>query len=74
MQMPSDDALARNRGVHIILGIHDHHYEDTVINNVRILNSGTDFDAYLVIGVNGSKGIRWPRYGLPQSGCENMRR
>mmetsp|Transcript_16428 Transcript_16428/g.34337 ORF Transcript_16428/g.34337 Transcript_16428/m.34337 type:complete len:379 (+) Transcript_16428:91-1227(+) len=53
MRMPSDYALARNGGVHIILGGHDHHYEDTVINNIRILNSGTDFNAYSVIGVNG---------------------
>ncbi len=53
MRMPSDYALARNGGVDIILGGHDHHYEDTVINNIRILNSGTDFNTYSVIDVNG---------------------
>jgi 5'-nucleotidase len=55
MRMPNDYKLAENCGglVDIILGGHDHHYEDTVLNNIRILNSGTDFSDFSVIQIHG---------------------
>eukprot|EP00581_Thalassiosira_minuscula_P015309 CAMPEP_0183720282 /NCGR_PEP_ID=MMETSP0737-20130205/12943_1 /TAXON_ID=385413 /ORGANISM="Thalassiosira miniscula, Strain CCMP1093" /LENGTH=564 /DNA_ID=CAMNT_0025950127 /DNA_START=41 /DNA_END=1735 /DNA_ORIENTATION=- len=57
MRMPNDIALANEvggiDGVDIVLGGHDHHYEDIVSNNVRILNSGTDFHNYTIVEVQG---------------------
>mmetsp|Transcript_566 Transcript_566/g.1039 ORF Transcript_566/g.1039 Transcript_566/m.1039 type:complete len:573 (+) Transcript_566:106-1824(+) len=53
MRMPNDLLLAKEAGgkdgVDIILGGHDHHYEDIVENGVRILNSGADFKNYTVV-------------------------
>jgi 2',3'-cyclic-nucleotide 2'-phosphodiesterase (5'-nucleotidase family) len=34
-----------------VFGGHDHHYEDIVINNVRVLNSGTDFRSFTILDV-----------------------
>lgn len=57
MRMPNDNALANEAGgkdgVDIILGGHDHHYEDIVTNNVRVLNSGADFKSFTVVDVRG---------------------
>lgn len=55
MRMPNDYKLAKECGgyIDILLGGHDHHYEDTVLNNIRILNSGTDFSDFSVIRVQG---------------------
>jgi 5'-nucleotidase len=53
MRMPMDYKLAESGVVDIILGGHDHHYEDTVVNNIRVLNSSTDFKSFTVIDVNG---------------------
>ncbi|KAL7533326.1 hypothetical protein ACHAXR_005170 [Thalassiosira sp. AJA248-18] len=60
MRMPNDLALAQKAGVDatdarvdIILGGHDHHYEDIVENGVRVLNSGVDFKSFSVIDVTG---------------------
>lgn len=59
-RMPNDVALAKEAGgdgeIDIILGGHDHHYEDTVVNNVRILNSGCDFKSFTTINVLGRDG------------------
>jgi 2',3'-cyclic-nucleotide 2'-phosphodiesterase (5'-nucleotidase family) len=55
MRMPMDYALAENGVVDIILGGHDHHYEDTVLNNIRVLNSSTDFKSYTIVDVAGRK-------------------
>ena len=56
-RMPNDIALAKEAGgndeIDIILGGHDHHYEDTVIDNVRVLNSGCDFKSFTTIQVAG---------------------
>lgn len=53
--MPNDYKLAKECGgyIDILLGGHDHHYEDTVLNNIRILNSGTDFSDFSVIQIHG---------------------
>ena len=56
MRMPNDIKLAEHGGVDIILGGHDHHYEDIVVNDIRILNSSTDFKAFTVVDVNGRNG------------------
>jgi len=55
MRMPNDYGLARQCGgyIDIILGGHDHHYEDSTINDIRILNSGTDFSDFSVIQIHG---------------------
>ena len=55
MRMPNDYRLAKECGgyIDIILGGHDHHYEDSIINSIRILNSGTDFSDFSVIDVLG---------------------
>jgi 5'-nucleotidase len=55
MRMPNDYKLSENCGglVDIVLGGHDHHYEDTVLNHIRILNSGTDFSDFSVIQIHG---------------------
>jgi 5'-nucleotidase len=55
MRMPNDYKLAENCGglVDILLGGHDHHYEDTVLNHIRILNSGTDFSDFSRIQIHG---------------------
>lgn len=57
MRMPSDYKLAEDCAGHIdiILGGHDHHYEDTVRAGIRILNSGTDFSDFTVVRVQGRK-------------------
>ena len=54
-RMPNDVELALRGKPHIdiILGGHDHHYEDRVDGNVRILNSGCDFRAFTVVNVAG---------------------
>ena len=54
-RMPNDYKLAEECGgfVDIILGGHDHHYEDTLLNNVRILNSGTDFSDFSIVQIHG---------------------
>jgi 5'-nucleotidase len=41
--------------IDIVLGGHDHHYENTVRNGVRILNSGTDFSDFTSIQVRGKE-------------------
>ena len=56
MRMNMDYAVAENGGVDIILGGHDHHYEDAVVNDIRVLNSATDFKAYTIVDVVGRKG------------------
>jgi 5'-nucleotidase len=55
MRMPNDYRLAKECAgfIDIVLGGHDHHYEDTVINNIRILNSGTDFSDFSVVQIVG---------------------
>lgn len=53
MRMPMDYALATNGGVDIVLGGHDHHYEDTVMNGIRVLNSSTDFKSYTLVDLIG---------------------
>lgn len=55
MRMPSDYKLADECAGHIdiILGGHDHHYEDTTRNRIRILNSGTDFSDFTAVQVKG---------------------
>lgn len=55
MRMPNDYRLAKECTgyIDIILGGHDHHYEDTEINHIRILNSGTDFGDFTVIQILG---------------------
>lgn len=55
MRMPSDYKLAEEcaGNIDIILGGHDHHYEDTIRARIRILNSGTDFSDFTAIRVNG---------------------
>lgn len=59
MRMPSDIALAndagpdKDYGVDILFGGHDHHYEDTIVNGVRVLNSGADFKTYTVVEAQG---------------------
>lgn len=59
MRMPNDIELATeagpdNGGVDIVLGGHDHHYEDVLTENgVRVLNSGSDFRSYTVVDVRG---------------------
>jgi 5'-nucleotidase len=55
MRMHNDYMLAENCGglVDILLGGHDHHYEDTVLNHIRILNSGTDFSDFSVVQIHG---------------------
>lgn len=54
-RMPNDVALALNGKPHIdiILGGHDHHYEDRVDENIRILNSGCDFKSFTVVNIEG---------------------
>eukprot|EP00008_Paramoeba_atlantica_P009326 CAMPEP_0201489066 /NCGR_PEP_ID=MMETSP0151_2-20130828/21000_1 /ASSEMBLY_ACC=CAM_ASM_000257 /TAXON_ID=200890 /ORGANISM="Paramoeba atlantica, Strain 621/1 / CCAP 1560/9" /LENGTH=555 /DNA_ID=CAMNT_0047874535 /DNA_START=108 /DNA_END=1773 /DNA_ORIENTATION=- len=44
-RMPQDYRLAEECGdlIDLILGGHDHHYEDTVKNGIHILNSATEF-------------------------------
>lgn len=39
--------------IDLVLGGHDHHYEDKVENGVRVLNSAADFKAFTVIDVSG---------------------
>lgn len=56
MRMPMDYALAENGGIDIILGGHDHHYEDTVLNGIRVLNSSTDFKTFTLVDVVGRLG------------------
>jgi 2',3'-cyclic-nucleotide 2'-phosphodiesterase (5'-nucleotidase family) len=53
MRMPMDYEVAQNGGVDIILGGHDHHYEDNVVNGIRVLNSATDFKSYTIVDVMG---------------------
>lgn len=55
MRMPSDYKLAEECAgqIDIILGGHDHHYEDTIRNKIRILNSGTDFSDFTTVLVKG---------------------
>ncbi|KAL3785491.1 hypothetical protein ACHAWO_013431 [Cyclotella atomus] len=53
MRMPMDYEVAQNGGVDIILGGHDHHYEDNVVNGIRVLNSATDFKSYTIVDVIG---------------------
>ena len=55
MRMPSDYKLADDCAgqIDIILGGHDHHYEDTIRNGIRILNSGTDFSDFTAVHVKG---------------------
>ena len=53
MTMPNDKALAENGGVDIILGGHDHHYEDVLVNGIRVLNSGSNFNCYTVVNIDG---------------------
>jgi 5'-nucleotidase len=55
MRMPNDYKLADQCAglIDIVLGGHDHHYENTVRNGVRILNSGTDFSDFTSIQVRG---------------------
>eukprot|EP00804_Cyclotella_cryptica_P006694 CCRYP_008652-RA/>CCRYP_008652-RA protein AED:0.08 eAED:0.08 QI:0/0.75/0.6/1/1/1/5/76/565 len=53
MRMPMDYALAENGVVDIVLGGHDHHYEDTTLNDIRVLNSSTDFKTYTLVDVVG---------------------
>ncbi|CAB9518094.1 venom 5'-nucleotidase [Seminavis robusta] len=55
MRMPNDYKLAEECGgyVDILLGGHDHHYESTIKNNIRILNSGTDFSDFTVVQLHG---------------------
>lgn len=54
-RMPNDYKIAKECGgfIDILLGGHDHHYEDTIVNNIRILNSGTDFSDFTIVNVNG---------------------
>ena len=56
MRMPNDRALAaaaREVGIDVILGGHDHNYADEVVDGVRILNSGSDFKMFSVVDVEG---------------------
>jgi 5'-nucleotidase len=53
MRMPMDYKVAQNGVVDIILGGHDHHYEDNVVNGIRVLNSATDFQSYTIVDVTG---------------------
>lgn len=67
MRMPNDYRLAEQCGgyIDILLGGHDHHYEDTVKNNIRILNSGTDFGDFSVVQVSGrNMGIKLENGGV----------
>lgn len=57
MRMPMDYALAENGGVDIVLGGHDHHYEDTIVNDIRVLNSSTDFKSYTLIDLVGRNDV-----------------
>jgi len=69
MRMPNDIALANECGrggggkdgeggfIDIVLGGHDHHYEDIITNDVRILNSGADFKSYTVVDVHGRSNV-----------------
>uniref|UniRef100_A0A6V2HWG9 5'-Nucleotidase C-terminal domain-containing protein n=1 Tax=Ditylum brightwellii TaxID=49249 RepID=A0A6V2HWG9_9STRA len=58
MRMNNDYALAQGDGgkfhVDLILGGHDHHYEDTIKGerDIRILNSGTDFSGFTVVDID----------------------
>ena len=55
MRMPNDYKLADECAglIDIVLGGHDHHYENIVRNGVRILNSGTDFSDFTCVQVRG---------------------
>lgn len=60
MRMNNDYGLVEMCGpkegaasIDLVLGGHDHHYEDKVENGVRVLNSSADFKAFTVIDLSG---------------------
>jgi 5'-nucleotidase len=55
MRMPNDYLLAEecHSLIDIVLGGHDHHYEDSIIKGMHVLNSGTDFEDFTIVNVNG---------------------
>ncbi|GKY92848.1 hypothetical protein MPSEU_000254400 [Mayamaea pseudoterrestris] len=63
MRMPNDYVLAEQCGelIDIILGGHDHHYEDTIINHLHILNSGSDFSDFTLVKVNAKDDLSTQR-------------
>lgn len=55
MRMPNDYRLSKECAgyIDIVLGGHDHHYDDNVMNNIRVLNSGSDFSDFSIVQVHG---------------------
>jgi 5'-nucleotidase len=67
MRMPNDYWLAEECGgslIDIVLGGHDHHYEDSTHKGIHVINSGTDFGDFTIAKVQARDHITTTRVSI----------